>query len=82
MATPSIPSALPSVTYVPATQIAEVQLLHRQGVSPAEIAAILGLSAAAVDGYLHIAAGSPPSVAEAPTAVHERSASPSISILA
>ena len=50
----TISATLPPVTYVPAAQTSKVQLLHRQGVSPAEIAAILDLSTAAVDGYLGI----------------------------
>jgi Putative ATPase subunit of terminase (gpP-like) len=58
-----------SAAYVPAAQISQIQLLYQQGVSPAEIAAMLGLSAAAVDGYLGI--GTPgvvllPTLAETP----------------
>lgn len=41
---------------VPSSQTFHVQLLYQQGVSPAEIAEILDLSAAAVDGYLGITA--------------------------
>jgi hypothetical protein len=50
----AISATLAPVTYVPAAQASQVTLLYQQGVSPAEIAAILDLSAAAVDGYLGI----------------------------
>jgi predicted transcriptional regulator len=48
----AITAALPPVTYVPAAQRTQVQTLYQQGVSPAKIAAILGLSPVAVYGYL------------------------------
>jgi hypothetical protein len=52
------PAAAPvaggSPTYVPAAQTSQIQLLFQQGVSPAEIAAMLGLSLSAVDGYLGV----------------------------
>jgi hypothetical protein len=60
------------VTYVPAAQTSQVLQLYQRGVSPAQIAAILALSAAAVDGYLGIAPAEVvllPTLAEAPTAV-------------
>ena len=81
------PAAAPvaggSPTYVPAAQTSQIQLLFQQGVSPAEIAAMLGLSTAAVDGYLGIGnTGStvPPSPAQTPATTG--SAFPSISTIA
>lgn len=63
MASP-ISATSASATYVPAAQTSQIQQLYQQGVSPAEIAAMLGLSAAAVDTYLGI--GAPPVAALPP----------------
>ena len=53
----SIPSALALIVYVPPTssQTGQVNLLNRRGESPSEIAAILSLPVATVDGDLAIA---------------------------
>jgi Putative ATPase subunit of terminase (gpP-like) len=63
MASP-ISATSASATYIPAAQTSQIQQLYQQGVSPAEIAAMLGLSTAAVDGYLGIGA---PAVVALPT---------------
>src|ERR1700733_14338930 len=63
-----------------AVQTTQIQTLYQQGVSPAEIAAILGLSATAVDGYLGIAApGASVLAGLAPVSGPTGSAFPSIS---
>jgi hypothetical protein len=72
---------------IPYTSVhaSEVHRLRQLGETPSEIAAILGLSTAAVDNYLHIsssAAGSVPNAALNPALAQPASVRPGISILA
>lgn len=69
--TTAISATLAPATYVPSAQVSQVELLFQQGVSPAEIAAMLGLSTAVVDGYLGISAPATaaPATALVPTEV-------------
>ena len=85
MATPISPTP-PPVVYVPAAPplTTQVHLLNQQGENPSEIAAILGLSVATVDGDLGIAApGGPttPVAAQTPPA-QSGPAQPVLSIFA